>query len=132
MSRKSFWCSPFFRHFIITPCRIYSMIMQNATTYGGPQQSQQQQITHSNNKFIATITKTSHQNQIAHSTNKMLTAQTKTLTAQRKTLTAPPNRGGLLCLFLDLKKDGQQKAIQHRLVAFCNKSPLGRGLFTYD
>ena len=45
--------------------------------YGGPQLSQQQQITHSNNKLIATITKTSHQNQIAHSTNKMLTAQTK-------------------------------------------------------
>ena len=88
--------------------------------YGGPQLSQQQQITHSNNKLIATITKTSHQNQIAHSTNKMLTAQTKTLTAQTKTLTAqtktlttqtktltaPPNRGGLSCLFLDLKKEG--------------------------
>ena len=81
--------------------------------YGGPQLSQQQQITHSNNKLIATTTKTSHQNQIAHSTNKMLTAQTKTLTAQTKTLTAqtktltaPPNRGGLSCLFLDLKKEG--------------------------
>ena len=95
--------------------------------YGGPQLLQQQQITHSNNKLIATITKTSHQNQIAHSTNKMLTAQTKTLTAQTKTLTAqtktltaqtktltaqtktltePPNRGGLLCLFIDLKKQG--------------------------
>ena len=88
--------------------------------YGGPQLSQQQQITHSNNKLIATITRTSHQNQIAHSTNKMLTAQTKTLTAQTKpltaptktltaqtkTLTAPPNRGGLSCLFLDLKKEG--------------------------
>ena len=36
----------------------------------------------------------------------MLTAQTKTLTAQTKTLTAPPNRGGLSCLFLDLKKEG--------------------------
>ena len=72
--------------------------------YGGPQLSQQQQITHSNNKLIATITKTSHQNQIAHSTNKMLTAQTKTLTAQTKTLTAPPDRGSLSCLFLDLKK----------------------------
>ena len=44
-------------------------------------------------------TKTSHQNQIAHSSNKMLTAQTKTLTAS-------PNRGGLSCLFLDLKKEG--------------------------
>ena len=102
--------------------------------YGGPQLSQQQQITHSNNKLIATITKTSHQNQITHSTNKMLTAQTKTLTAQTKTLTAqaktltaqtktltaqtktptaqtktltaPPNRDGLSCLFLDLKKEG--------------------------
>ena len=95
--------------------------------YGGPQLSQQQQITHSNNKLIATITKTSHQNQIAHSKNKMLTAQTKpltaqtktltaqtktltaqtkTLTAQTKTLSAPPNRGGLSCLFLDLKKEG--------------------------
>ena len=88
--------------------------------YAGPQLSQQQQITHSNNKLIAMITKTSHQNQIAHSTNKMLTAQTKTLTAQTKTLTAqtktltaqtktltaPPNRGGLSCLFLDLKKEG--------------------------
>ena len=96
--------------------------------FGGPQLSQQQQITHSNNKLIATITKTSHQNQIAHSTNKMLTAQMKTLTAQTKTLTAqtktltaqtkthstgqnshaqtktlraPPNRGGLSCLFPD-------------------------------
>ena len=37
---------------------------------------------------------------------KTLTAQTKTLTAQTKTLTAPPNRGGLSCLFLDLKKEG--------------------------
>ena len=36
----------------------------------------------------------------------MLTAQTKTLTAQTKTLTAPPNRGGLSCLFPDLKKEG--------------------------
>ena len=34
-----------------------------------PQLSQQQQITHSNNKLIATTTKTSHQNQIAHSTS---------------------------------------------------------------
>ena len=83
------------------------------SSYGGPQLSHQQQITHSYNKLIATTTKTSHQNQIAHSTNKMLTAQTKTLTAQTKTLTAqtktltaPPNRGGLSCLFLDLKKDG--------------------------
>ena len=32
--------------------------------YGGPQLSQQQQITHSDNKLIATTTKTSHQNQI--------------------------------------------------------------------
>ena len=56
--------------------------------YGGPQLSQQQQITHSNNKLIATTTKTSHQNQMAHSTNKILTAQTKTLTAQTKTFTA--------------------------------------------
>ena len=66
------------------------------------------------------ITKTSHQNKIAHSKNKMLTAQTKTLTAQTKTLeaqtktptaqtkmlTAPPDRGGLSCLFLDLKNEG--------------------------
>ena len=99
----------------------------HSTFYGDPQLSQQQQITYSNNKLITTITKTSHQNQIAHSTNKMLTAQTKTLTAQTKTLTAqtktptaqtktltaqtktltaPPNRGGLSCLFLDLKKEG--------------------------
>ena len=84
-----------------------------SVSYGGPQLSQQQQITHSNNKLIATITKTSHQNQIAHSTNQMLTAQTKTLTAQTKTLTAqtktltaPPMRGGLSCFFLDLKKEG--------------------------
>ena len=95
-------------------------LLNHSCLYGGPQLSQQQQITHSNNKLIATITKTSHQNQIAHSTNKMLTAQTKTLTTQTKTLTtqtktltaqmkmltAPPNRGGLLCLFLDLKKEG--------------------------
>ena len=81
--------------------------------YGGPQLSQQQQITHRNNKLIAMTTKTSHQNQIAHSTNKMLTVQTRTLTAQTKTptaqtktLTAPPNRGGLSCFFLDLKKEG--------------------------
>ena len=89
------------------------LVYSELLTYGGPQLSQQQQITHSSNKLIATTTKTSHQNQIAHSTNKMLTAQTKTLTAQTKTLTsqtkmltAPPNRGGLLCLFLDLKKEG--------------------------
>ena len=31
----------------------------------------------------------------------MLTTQTKTLTAQTKTLTAPPNQGGLSCLFLE-------------------------------
>ena len=37
---------------------------------------------------------------------KTLTAQTKTLTAQTKILTAPRNQGGLLCLFLDLKKEG--------------------------
>ena len=62
--------------------------------YCGPQLSQQQQITHSNNKLITTTTKTSHQTQIAHRANKiMLTAQKKILTAQTKTLTAPPNRG---------------------------------------
>ena len=33
--------------------------------YGVPQQSQQQQITHSTNELITMITKTSHQNQIA-------------------------------------------------------------------
>ena len=60
-------------------------IRRSSRMYGGPQLSQQQQITHSNNKLIATITKTSHQNQIAHSTNKMLTAQMKTLTVQTKT-----------------------------------------------
>ena len=110
--------------------QINKLFLQNSwlyycPRYGGPQLSQQQQITHSNNKLIATTTKTSHQNQIAHSTNEMLTAQTKTLTAQTKTLTAqtktltaqtkpltaqtkaltaPPNRGSLSCLFLDLKK----------------------------
>ena len=94
---------------------------------------QQQQITHSNNKLITTITKTSHQSQIAIAQTRCsqykrklsqhkrklsqhkrklsqhkrkLTAQTKTLTAQTKKLTAPPNRGGLSCLFLDLKKEG--------------------------
>ena len=116
-------------------------VRYQTSSYSGPQLSQQQQITHSNNKLIAMITKASHQNQIAHSTNKMLTAQTKTLTAQTKTLTAqtktltaqtkiltaqtktrtaqtktltaqmktltaPPNRGNLSCLFLDLKKEG--------------------------
>ena len=71
--------------------------------YGDPQLSQQQQITHSNNKLIATTTKTSHQNQIAHSTYKMLTAQTKILTAS-------PDRGGLLCLFPDLKRKRESPA----------------------
>ena len=37
---------------------------------------------------------------------KTLTAQTKTLTAQTKAVTAPPNRGGVSCLFLDMKKEG--------------------------
>ena len=58
--------------------------IEDICSYGGPQLSQQQQITHSNNKLIATITKTSHQNQIAHSTNKMLTAQTKLSQHERK------------------------------------------------
>ena len=81
--------------------------------------------------MIASITKTSHQNRIAHSTNKMLTAQTKTLTAQTKTLTAqtktlkaqmkmltaPPNRGSLSCLFLDLKKEGMTWQWQVKIFA---------------
>ena len=105
---------------LISPVLHSCSLVHAGEEYGGPQLSQQQQITHSDNKLIATITKTSHQNQIAHSTNKMLTAQMKTLTAQTKTitaqtkiftaqtktLTAAPNRGGLSCLFLDLKKEG--------------------------
>ena len=63
-------------------CQIVSKSKKEISGYyGGPQLSQQQQITHSNNKLIATIRKNSHQNQIAHSTNKILTAQTKMLTA---------------------------------------------------
>ena len=80
--------------------------------YGGPQLSQQQQITHSNNELIATITQTSHQNQIAHSTNKMLTAHTKTLTAQTKNSHSTNQNSHSTnqnahssCLFLDLKKE---------------------------
>ena len=35
---------------------IYNVTVDEAPAYGGPQLSQQQQITHSNNKLIATIT----------------------------------------------------------------------------
>ena len=59
---------------------------------GGPQLSQQQQITHSNNKLITTTTKNSHQNRIP--------------TEQTNTLTEPRSRGGIFCLVLDLKKEG--------------------------
>ena len=83
--------------------------------------SHQNQIAHITNKMLTAQTKTltaqtktltaqtktlTAQTKTLTAQTKTLTTQTKTLTAQTKTLTAPPNRGGLSCLFLDLKKEG--------------------------